>query len=139
MWSCTHGPRTPHDHHRPAPRPGHRAGALMRSSHPAPRGIKQYETHRALSKHGGRPHAGRADLDLDAIIVPASRPAANLDQAITLARAADCWLLIVCSQFLEGKKARGFLAARSYNKAIVVDLPPGYSHPLLDFPGLQSI
>ena len=38
------------------------------------------------------------ELKLDAIIVPASRPAQNLEQAITLAQAMRCTLLILCSR-----------------------------------------
>ena len=32
-----------------------------------------------------------------------------------------------------------YLAARSFSEAIVIDLPPGYSHPLFDFHGLLDI
>jgi hypothetical protein len=106
---------------------------------PFGRGIKQHETHRVLTRQTG-PRASRLPrLDLDAIIVPGSRPAAHLDHAVTLARAADCWLVVLCSQQLVGAEVKEFLAARSHDKAIVIDLAPGYSHPLLDFPGLLSI
>ena len=111
----------------------------MNSMSPFPRNIKQHETHSALTGQTGPQDASRADLDLDAIVVPASRPAAHLDHAITLARAADCWLVILCSQRLRSAEVTEFLAARSHHKAIVIDLPPGYSHPLLEFPGLLSV
>ena len=111
----------------------------MNSLNPFARAIKQHETHSALTGLTGPQDAARADLDLDAIIVPASRPAAHLDHAITLARAANCWLLVLCSKQLHMAEVNEFLAARSYHKAIVIDLPPGYSHPLLEFPGLLSI
>ena len=99
-------------------------------------GIRQHGTHRALT---GRAEPGNARLALDAIIVPGSRPAAYLDHAVTLARVADCWLLILCSQRLHRSEAEEFLAARSFHKAIVIDLPRGYSHELLEFPNLRSI
>jgi hypothetical protein len=78
-------------------------------------------------------------LTLDAIIVPASRPAENLEQAITLARALHCMLLILCSHYVEPADVHQLLAKRSFYDAIVVDLPDDYYHELLDFPGLASI
>lgn len=102
-------------------------------------GVRQHETHSALAAQNRPQDTPLPRLDLDAIIVPATRPAAHLDHAVTLARAADCWLLILCSQQLHSTEATKFLAARSHHKAIVVDLPPGYSHELLYFPGLLSL
>ena len=55
---------------------------------------------------------------------------------MTLARAARCWLVILCSQGLHGLDVKEYLAARSFRDAIVIDLPPGYSHPLFWFSGL---
>jgi hypothetical protein len=102
-------------------------------------GIRQYGTHRSLTgqRAPGSPRTGA--LDLDAIIVPGTRPAAYLDHAVTLARAAQCSLVIVCSQDLDGREVKEYLAARSFRDAIVIDLPPGYSHPLFHFPGLLEI
>ena len=102
--------------------------------------IRQHDTHSMLATRPPGSRGAQVDLlKLDAIIVPASRPAAHLDHAVTLARAAGCWLLVVGSQELYSTEARKFLAARSCHKAIVVDLPPGYTHELLHLPGLQSI
>jgi len=102
-------------------------------------GIRQHVTHSVLTPQT-RPHnAPSAPLDLDAIVVPGSRQAAHLDHAITLAKGAGCWLLILCSKQLSSTEAREFLAARSYRKAIVIDLPPAYSHELLSFPELLAI
>ena len=77
-------------------------------------GIRQYGTHRSLTgqRVPGSPRTGA--LGLDAIIVPGTRPAAYLDHAVTLARAAQCVLVIVCSQDLEGRDVKDFLAARSF-------------------------
>jgi hypothetical protein len=102
-------------------------------------GIRQYGTHRSLTgqRVPGNPRTGA--LGLDAIIVPATRPAAYLDHAVTLARAAQCSLVILCSQHLHGVEVKEYLAARSFNDAIVIDLPPGYSHPLFDFGRLHDI
>ncbi len=101
--------------------------------------IRQHPTHSTLFGQMGPQDASVAKLDLDAIIVPASRPAAHLDHAVTLAKFADCWLLVLCSQGLRSAEVRRFLAARSFTKAIVIDLPRGYSHELLYFPALLSL
>jgi hypothetical protein len=101
--------------------------------------IKQYGTHNLLARQAGLDSFPLDRLRLDAIIVPASRPAPNLDQAITLARAANCWLLILCSRQLRGTDAVRQLATRSYRKAIVIDVPAGYSHDLFRFPRLSAI
>ena len=102
-------------------------------------GIRQYGTHRSLTgqRVPGSPRTGA--LGLDAIIVPGTRPAAYLDHAVTLARAAQCSLVIVCSQDLDGREVKEYLAARSFSGAIVIELPPGYSHPLFFFRGLLDI
>jgi hypothetical protein len=103
-------------------------------------GVRQHDTHRELAgqcEPGESPPTGR--LGLDAIIVPGTRPAAYLDHAVTLARAARCSLVILCSQQLHGVDVKEYLAARSFNDAIVIDLPLGYSHPLFDFGRLHDI
>jgi hypothetical protein len=101
--------------------------------------IRQHDTHRALAGHGEPGSPRVAALGLDAIIVPGTRPAAYLDHAVTLARAAGCWLVIVCSRHLTGADVKEYLAARSFHRAIVIDLPAGYSHGLLEFTGLSAI
>lgn len=102
-------------------------------------GVRQHGTHRALTGQAAPGSLANARLGLDAIIVPGSRPAPSLDQAVTLARAAGCWLLILCSQRLQGSAVKDFLAERAFHKAIVIDLPLGYSHKLLEFPALDSV
>ena len=102
-------------------------------------GIRQHDTHEALVGHAApRPIPFRKHA-LDAIIVPASRPAFNLDHAITLARAANCWLLVLCSHRVRPVEVGQLLAQRSFEQAIVIDLPDGYYHELLDFPALLSL
>lgn len=100
--------------------------------------IRQHGTHRTLVNRPEyrKPHSG---LKLDTIIVPASRPAANLDHAITLARALHCRLLILCSHRAVPAEVEHLLAARSFDDAIVIGLPAGYSHELLQFTALASI
>lgn len=103
-------------------------------------GIRQHNTHRELAgqgEPGGSPGTGA--LRLDAIIVPGTRPAAYLDHAVTLARAARCTLVILCSRDLNGREVKEYLAERSFTAAIVIDLPTGYSHSLFDFSRLRDV
>jgi len=101
--------------------------------------IKQHETHKMLTPTAEPWDTPFASLELDAIVVPASRPAAHLDHAVMLARAAGCWLLILCSGRLDSTEAVKFLTARSYPKAVAIDLPDDYSHELFHFPELLAI
>jgi hypothetical protein len=78
-------------------------------------------------------------LTLDAIVVPASRSAENLETAITLARAARSELLILCSHLATPAEVNRVLAQRSFSRAIVIELPNNYGHELLDFNALASI
>ena len=100
--------------------------------------IRQLGTHRKLVSQTEQ-LAPEATMILDAIVVPASRPARNLEQAITLARAANCTLLILCSRRVEPAEVHHLLAERTFDDAIVVDLPEDYRHELLDFRALASI
>jgi hypothetical protein len=100
--------------------------------------IRQLPTHRGLVSRTEQWRVG-ARLPLDAVIVPASRPAWNLDQAITLTRASHCALLILCSHRAKPTEVHELLADRMVNDAIVVDLPARYGHELFDFRALESI
>jgi hypothetical protein len=66
-------------------------------------------------------------------VVPASRPATNLEQAISLARAGACQLVVLCSRDARATEVEDLLTARGFGQATVVDMPDGYTHPLLDF------
>ncbi len=95
--------------------------------------LRQYETHRELVGRV-RPSVLRASrLAPDAIVVPASRSAENLEHAIELARAADSQLVVLCSLEAEAAKVAEYCAERSFRKAVLVDVPPGYKHELVDF------
>jgi hypothetical protein len=96
---------------------------------PSPR-ARQYQTHRQLL---ARTRARLGEGSLDAIIVPASRPAANLDHAVTLARSLDCWLVVLCSLNARAEEVNDLLALRNFPQAIVVDIDDGYTHSKLDF------
>jgi hypothetical protein len=70
---------------------------------------------------------------LDAIVVPASRRATNLEHAITMARALECNLVLLCSRDAWTAEVSEVLAARSLSHASVIDLPKGYRHDLFEF------
>ncbi len=96
-------------------------------------GIWQHSTHDELVGRAGSPTTQLGLRHLDAIIVPASRPAANLDSAISLARATHSRLLILCSRETEAAAVHQLLDSRLFTQAVVIGLPPEYTHPLLDF------
>ncbi len=89
---------------------------------------RQYQTHLQLLAHT----SARLKVSLDAIVVPASRPAFNLDLAVTLARALRCHLVVLCSLKAQAAEVNDLLDLRNFTEAIVVDLPEGYSLPKLD-------
>ena len=95
--------------------------------------IRQHATHAQLVGHA-KPDPAALDCQaLDAIVVPASRPAHNLDHAITLARAAQCHLVILCSHGTRPAEVYDLLAARSFSAATVIEMPSLYSHELFAF------
>jgi hypothetical protein len=69
----------------------------------------------------------------EAIIVPASRPASNLDHALTLAVALNCWLVVFCSRQARAEEVSARAAAQRCHRILAVDLDPDYSHKLLNF------
>jgi hypothetical protein len=104
----------------------------------AAQSIHHLGTHRKLVRQREKLTLDTA-LTLDAIIVPASRPAENLEQAITLARSLRCSLLILCSLRVKPADVHRLLKRRSFSDAIVVNLPDNYRHKLLDFRALATI
>jgi hypothetical protein len=95
--------------------------------------IRQHDTHKELVGQADSPLAPVPSRPLDAIIVPASRPAKHLHHAITLAQAAQSWLVVLCSRQTRADDVYQLLAARSFAKAVAIDLPPRYVHPWLQF------
>lgn len=70
---------------------------------------------------------------LDAIIVPASRPAESLTRATDLAKAIGCHLVTLCSFHADPADVHQLFGTRSLPGATAVPVPEGYTHPLLDF------
>lgn len=91
--------------------------------------IEQHDTHRQLVA-ATRPRIGRR-ADLDAIIVPASRPAAGLDHAVNLAQAMNSRLVVLASREATAAGVSEWLEAKKFRRAAVVDIPVGYGHSLL--------
>ena len=103
-------------------------GRGLRPVRPARRG-QQFPAHLELLANT----TARVQASLDAIVIPASRPAVNLDHAITLARKLRCQLVVLCSLSARADEVNELLALRNFTQAIVVDLPDGYVLPKLDF------
>jgi hypothetical protein len=94
----------------------------------SPRRGQQFPTHHQLLATT----TARIQASLDAIIVPASRSAVNLDQAVMLARKLRCHLVVLCSLNARADEVNELLALRNFTEAVVVDLPDGYVLPKLD-------
>jgi hypothetical protein len=91
----------------------------------------QYLSHASLIQHVTSPV--RSTARLDAIIVPAARPAKNLTTAISLAQAADCHLIVLCSRRARPEEVQTLFAAKNFSRGTAVELPARYSHDLLKF------
>lgn len=76
-----------------------------------------------------------AGAEPDAIIVPAAKPAGNLESAIGLAMDAGCHLILLCSRGTELTGVCQLLGEWGVgsDKATVVDVPAGYYHDLFRF------
>lgn len=94
-----------------------------------PTDVQQYPTHKELVERTVPSYT----RTLDAIIVPASRSADNLGRAITLARDANCQLILLCSRQARVDDVGQLLAARKFSRATVIDLPNEYRHDLFEF------
>jgi hypothetical protein len=100
--------------------------------------VCQQSTHRKLVGHAHHRELNSA-LKLDAIIVPASRSAQYLEQAIALARAMRCTLLILCSRRVVPTEVQHMITEQSFDGATTVSVPDGYEHELLGFRALASM
>jgi len=77
--------------------------------------------------------AVRPSYPLDAIVVPASRPADNLESAIDAAKAIGCHLVVLCSFRTDPAELRKLLNDKSLTKATAVEVPGDYDHWLFGF------
>jgi hypothetical protein len=101
---------------------------------PAGTEVCQHPTHAQLIGPAETPVTPpRSAAALDAIVVPASRPAENLKSAIRLAESANCHLVLLCSLQADTGCVSRLLADRSFRSATVIQIPENYEHPLFDF------
>jgi hypothetical protein len=84
--------------------------------------VLQYPTHAELLGPS-LPSAPSADLGLDAIIVPAARPAKNLQTAAGLAKETGARLIVLCSFRTHANDVRTLLAEHRLPDADVVAMP----------------
>jgi hypothetical protein len=112
---------------------GHpRAGQTVINDRGAPLAHRHSHVH-LLALRAPNSSAPEEGLALDAIVVPAARPAHNLEHAITMARAARCHLVILCSLDARPAEVLDLLAARSFSAATVIEIRPGYEHEYFKF------
>jgi len=84
--------------------------------------VLQYPTHVELIE-SSCPPAPSARTGLDAIIVPASRPAENLTTAVKLATETDARLIVLCSFRTHAEDVRALLAKHRLRDPAVVEMP----------------
>jgi hypothetical protein len=94
--------------------------------------VGQRSSHAALSQDVSRvpapPMKSRRGR-LDAIIVPASRPAFCLQPAIDLAARLDILLVVLCSKQTKADHVAERVSSSPGAKALIVDLPRTWRHP----------
>jgi hypothetical protein len=79
----------------------------------------------------------RPSSALDAIIVPAARPAESLSTVIDVVRDIGCRLVVLCSLRTDLAEVQRLFDDRGLATATVVEIPVGYEHPLFDFETTQ--
>jgi len=94
--------------------------------------VQQRASHAALSQDVSRmpaPSVRSRPGRLDAIIVPASRPAFCLQPAINLAARLDVLLVVLCSKQTRADHVAERVSSSPGARAIVVDLTKTWRHP----------
>ena len=87
-------------------------------------GVLQYPTHAELIESG--PPRRRPVLGLDAIIVPASRPAVNLQTVVELASETGARLIVLCSFRTHADDVQALLTEQRLRDPAVVEMPPRF-------------
>lgn len=75
----------------------------------------------------------RPSSALDAIVVPASRPAEKLKTVVDLASDIDCRLVVLCSFHTNPAGVRRLFDDKGFAKGTAVEVPVDYEYPLFDF------
>jgi hypothetical protein len=97
---------------------------------PGGESVLQYSTHAELIE-SSCPPAPAADAGLDAIVVPAARPAGNLQTAVKLATETDARLIVLCSFRTHADEVRCLLAKHHLRDPAVVEMPQKCDHWML--------
>jgi glycosyltransferase involved in cell wall biosynthesis len=102
-------------------------------------GVQQRASHAALCRDMSRmpaPLWGSRAGRLDAIVVPASRPATHLEPAIDLAARLGILLVVLCSKQTGADQVAERVSTSPGLRALVVEIPENWSHP--EFPTQTS-
>jgi hypothetical protein len=101
--------------------------------------VLQYPTHEELVE-SSCPPAPSAGASLDAIIVPAARPAINLQTAVKLATETGARLIVLCSFRTHADDVRALLTEHKLRDPAVVEMPRKYDKWILgDFDSARWI
>lgn len=79
----------------------------------------------------GAPSSGSRSGRLDAIIVPASRPASQLQSAIDLAASLDVLLVMLCSRQTKVEQVAERVARTPGSSCLLVPIEAGWTHPAI--------
>jgi hypothetical protein len=104
-------------------------GSVPSSSVANARPAAHRASHRILLRRCG-PETHRT---VDAIVVPASRPAQHLMAALDLAATLRCQVVMLCSKDARGKEVAGLAVETPGVRCVAVDLPADYDHRLVRF------
>jgi hypothetical protein len=102
-------------------------------------GVRQRATHAQLCEDVSRSFSfrGRSRRGLDAIIVPASRPASFLRQPIELSASLGVPLVVLCSEQTKVEHVVQRVEKVKGARSLVVEIAKTWSHPM--FPGRTSL
>jgi hypothetical protein len=93
------------------------------------RQIRHGQSHAGLLRDGSAPVAASANTRLDAIVVPAARPAFALQDVISLSAALSVPLVILCSRQAQVRQVARRVEKTLGAQAIVVEVPEDYRPP----------
>ena len=108
------------------------SGATATRSRWSPRKVKQRASHAHLLLDMSRspaPPMRSARARLDAIIVPASRPASFLQPTIELAARLDVLLVVLCNQETKAETVAKRVTRTSAARSLIVPIPDSWTHP----------
>jgi hypothetical protein len=96
------------------------------------KGVQQHASHAALYRDMScvpAPLLGSRAGHLDAIVVPASRPATHLEPAIDLAARLDILLVVLCSKQTRTEQVAKRVSISPGARALVIEIPENWDHP----------